>query len=173
MIFDIITVLFVTKVRCLRFNFASYQLQIMATQDIFERLRNGETIFSDDSEAYKMREASFATKALLLKLNNTSIPSEIRELLSEITASEIDHSVTVFTPLHINYGKHTKIGKNVFINFDCVFLDLGGITIEDNVQIAPKVNLLSEGHPILSESRHALTVGHIHIKKNMMEQVIL
>lgn len=166
MIFDIITVLFVTKVRCLRFNFASYQLQIMATQDIFERLRNGETIFSDDSEAYKMREASFATKALLLKLNNTSIPSEIRELLSEITASEIDHSVTVFTPLHINYGKHTKIGKNVFINFDCVFLDLGGITIEDNVQIAPKVNLLSEGHPILSESRHALTVGHIHIKKN-------
>lgn len=74
--------------------------------------------------------------------------------------------VAVFTPLYINYGKHTKIGKNVFINFDCVFLDLGGITIEDGVLIAPKVSLLSEGHPLEPENRHALVPGHIHIKKN-------
>ena len=138
----------------------------METQDIFERLRNGETIISDDSQAYKMREASFATKALLLKMNNTSNPSEIRQLLSEITASEIDESVTVFTPLHINYGKHTKIGKNVFINFDCVFLDLGGITIEDNVLIAPKVSLVTEGHPTSIEDRHSLIPQPIRIKKN-------
>lgn len=138
----------------------------METQDIFERLRNGETIISDDAQAYKMREASFATKALLLKMNNTSNPSEIRQLLSEITASEIDESITVFTPLHINYGKHTKIGKNVFINFDCVLLDLGGITIEDNVLIAPKVSLLSEGHPLNPNERQSLVPGQIHIKKN-------
>jgi len=138
----------------------------METQDIFERLRNGETIISDDAQAYKMREASFATKALLLKMNNTSNPSEIRQLLSEITASEIDESVTVFTPLHINYGKHTKIGKNVFINFDCVFLDLGGITIEDNVLIAPKVSLVTEGHPTSIEDRHSLIPQPIRIKKN-------
>ncbi len=36
----------------------------METQDIFERLRNGETIIPDDAQAYKMREASFVTKAL-------------------------------------------------------------------------------------------------------------
>jgi len=138
----------------------------METQDIFERLRNGETIISDDAQAYKMREASFATKALLLKMNNTSNPSEIRQLLSEITASEIDESVTVFTPLHINYGKHTKIGKNVFINFDCVFLDLGGITIEDNVLIAPKVSLVTEGHPTSIEDRYSLIPKPIRIKKN-------
>ncbi|MES2778226.1 MAG: sugar O-acetyltransferase [Bacteroidota bacterium] len=138
----------------------------METQNIFERLRNGETIISDDAQAYKMREASFATKALLLKMNNTSNPSEIRQLLSEITASEIDESVTVFTPLHINYGKHTKIGKNVFINFDCVFLDLGGITIEDNVLIGPKVSLVTEGHPTSLEDRHSLIPKPIRIKKN-------
>jgi acetyltransferase-like isoleucine patch superfamily enzyme len=138
----------------------------METQDIFERLRNGETILSDDAQAFKMREASFATKALLLKMNNTSNPSEIRQLLSEITASEIDESVTVFTPLHINYGKHTKIGKNVFINFDCVFLDLGGITIEDNVLIAPKVSLVTEGHPTSIEDRYSLIPKPIRIKKN-------
>jgi acetyltransferase-like isoleucine patch superfamily enzyme len=148
------------------FKFASNELQVMETQDIFERLRNGETISSDDAQAYKMREASFATKALLLKMNNTTNPDEIRRLLSQITTTEIHESVTVFTPLHINYGKHTKIGKNVFINFDCVFLDLGGITIEDNVLIAPKVSLLTESHPLNSTERQSLIPKPIYIKKN-------
>lgn len=138
----------------------------MNSKDFFERLLNGETISATDPEGYKMRDASFATKKLLVQMNNSSNPTEIRDLLSQITGSEIDKSVDVFTPLYINYGKHTKIGKNVFINFDCTFLDLGGITIEDNVLIAPKVSLLSEGHPISSEKRHSLMVGHIHIKKN-------
>ena len=136
------------------------------TKNIFDRLKAGATIVQNDPEAYKMREAAFTTKKLLLSMNNSSNPNEIRHFLSEITAHEIDDSVTIFTPLHINYGKHTKIGKNVFINFDCVFLDLGGIIIDDNVQIAPKVSLLSEGHPISKENRHSLTVGQIHLKKN-------
>ncbi len=138
----------------------------MKTKNIFERLRNGETISANDPEGYKMRDASFATKKLLVQMNNSSSPTEIRDFLSQITGNEIDKSVDVFTPLYINYGKHTKIGKNVFINFDCTFLDLGGITIEDNVLIAPKVSLLSEGHPVSPENRHSLMVGHIHIKKN-------
>ena len=136
------------------------------SKDIFERLRNGETIISNDPEAFKMREASFSTKKLLVQMNNSSDPAEIRHLLSQITGSEIDESVAVFTPLYINYGKHTRIGKNVFINFDCVFLDLGGITIEDNVLIAPKVSLLSEGHPASPQNRQSLVPGHIRIKKN-------
>ena len=111
------------------------------SKDIFEHLRSGDTIASNNPEAYKLRQASFNTKKLLVQMNNSSDPSEIRNLLSQITGSEIDESVAVFTPLYINYGKHTKIGKNVFINFDCVFLDLGGITIEDGVLIAPKVSL--------------------------------
>jgi acetyltransferase-like isoleucine patch superfamily enzyme len=139
----------------------------MQTKTIFERLKNGEIISPTDNDAYKMREASFATKKLLIEMNNASDPAEIRNFLCQITDSEIDESVTVFTPLHINYGKHTKIGKNVFINFDCVFLDLGGITIEDNVLIAPKVSLLTEGHPTSIEDRHSLIPKPIHIKKNV------
>ncbi len=141
------------------------QTEVMAA-DIFDRLRNGETISPDDSQAYKMRVAAYATKKLLVQMNSSSDPAEIRDLLRQITGSEIDESTAVFTPLHINYGKHTRIGKNVFINFACTFLDLGGITIEDNVLIAPKVSLLSEGHPASPWDRHSLTVGHIHIKKN-------
>jgi len=138
----------------------------MGKEDIFERLRNGETIPADDPQAYRMREASHATKALLVQMNAFSDPAEIRSILSRITESEIDESVVVFTPLYINYGKHTRIGKNVFINFDCTFLDLGGITLEDNVLIGPKVSLLSEGHPVSPGNRHSLVPGHIHIKRN-------
>jgi hypothetical protein len=101
----------------------------MKSKSIFERLRDGETIPANDPEGYKMREASFATKKLLVQMNNSSSPTEIRDLLSQITGSEIDKSVDVFTPLYINYGKHTKIGKNVFINFDCTFLDLGELPL--------------------------------------------
>ena len=136
------------------------------SKDIFEQLRAGETIVSNNPEAYKLRQASFATKDLLVQLNNSSDPAEINKLLSQITGSEIDESVAVFTPLYINYGKNTKFGKNVFINFDCVFLDLGGITIEDNVLIAPKVSLLSEGHPVSPGERKSLVPGHIYIRKN-------
>jgi acetyltransferase-like isoleucine patch superfamily enzyme len=138
----------------------------MQTTDVFERLKKGETILPSDPQAYRMLEESYRTKKLLVQMNNATEPKEIRELLRQITGSEIDESVNIFTPLYINYGKHTKIGKNVFINFDCTFLDLGGITIEDGVLIAPKVSLLSEGHPIDPDNRHALVPKAIHIKKN-------
>ena len=138
----------------------------MDKNTIFKRLLKGEIISPEDPESYKLKEASYDTKRLLLQMNNTSEPQKIRQFLSQIIDSEIDKSVTIFTPFHINYGKNTQIGKNVFINFDCVFLDLGGITIEDGVLIAPKVSLLSEGHPISPQKRHSLVPKHIHIKKN-------
>jgi acetyltransferase-like isoleucine patch superfamily enzyme len=138
----------------------------ISKKDIFERLKNGETLLPGDPEAYKLMDACYATKKLLVQMNNSSDPSEIRDLLSRVTGSEIDESVAVFTPLYINYGKNTRIGKNVFINFDCVFLDLGGITIEENVKIAPKVSLLSEGHPVSTVNRQSLMAGPICIKKN-------
>lgn len=136
------------------------------TTDIFQRLLNGETIHSGDPEYHKLRDAAFETRKLLLRLNQSSDPEEMRALLGQITGTEMDPSSAVFPPLHINYGKHTRIGKNVFINFDCVFLDLGGITIGDNVLIAPKVSLLTEGHPVSPEDRHSLTVAPILIKRN-------
>lgn len=134
--------------------------------DIFKRLRNGETVAFDDPEYHKLRDASFATRKLLLQLNQSADSEELRELLGQITGKEIDESSAIFPPFHINYGKHTTIGKDVFINFDCVFLDFGGITIEDRVFIAPKVSLLTEGHPVSPEDRHSLTVAPIHIRKN-------
>lgn len=138
----------------------------MTNPDLFTRLLKGEIISPNDPEAYQMRDASFETKKLLLQMNNATDATDVNQLLSRITGTQIHESVAVFTPLYINYGKNTKIGKNVFINFDCVFLDLGGITIEDGVFIAPKVSLLTEGHPINPAERHSLIAMPIVIKKN-------
>lgn len=138
----------------------------MAGKDIFERLRNGETICPEDPQGSRLREASYATMKLVQQLNNSSNPVEIRSMLSRITGMEIDASTAVFPPLYINYGKNTRIGNNVFINFGCTLLDLGGITIEDNVMLAPGVKLLSEGHPLSPEDRQSLVPKPIHIEKN-------
>jgi acetyltransferase-like isoleucine patch superfamily enzyme len=135
-------------------------------KDIFERLREGETISPNDPQGSRLREASYATMQLVQQMNLSSNPEEIRSLLGRITEQEIDASIAVFPPLYINYGKNTSIGKNVFINFGCTFLDLGGIIIEDNVLFAPGVKLLSEGHPLTPVDRQSLIPKPIHIKQN-------
>ncbi len=134
--------------------------------DIFQRLKNGESVSFNDPQYSRIPGECLETKNVLLELNSVSDPAEIRKLLERITASEVDETIMIFTLFHINYGKNTKIGKNVFINFDGTFLDLGGIEIEDDVMLAPGVKLLSEGHPVSPEQRQTLTVGKIHIKKN-------
>ena len=134
-------------------------------KDIFERLLIGETIFPNDSQIGRLRAEAFAVKALLNQMNNAVNPEEITQILSKILDKELQ-DVTVFTPLYINCGKHITIGKNVFINFDCTFLALGGITIEDDVLIGPKVSLITENHPLNPEERKGLTGKPILIKKN-------
>jgi len=43
---------------------------------------------------------------------------------------------------------------------------MGGITIEDHVLIGPKVNLISENHPLDPANRRGLVCSPILIKKN-------
>lgn len=133
--------------------------------DIFERLLRGETILPNDPEMHRLRDESFAVKKLLIEMNNSSDSDDITKLLSEILNQKVQN-VAVFTPLYINYGKNINIGKNVFINFDCTFLALGGITIEDDVLIGPKVSLITENHPLNPKLRKGLIGKPIHIKKN-------
>ncbi len=45
-------------------------------------------------------------------------------------------------------------------------MDRGGITIEDNVYIAPKVNLTTLNHDLKPENRNAKQAKPIVIKKN-------
>lgn len=134
--------------------------------DIFQRLLNGEAVSFSDPDYFRIIHACNETRNLLVQLNAASDGEQIMNLLRKITSFDIDATSMIFPPFQVNYGKNTRIGKNVFINFDCTFLDLGGITIDDQVMLGPKVSLLSEGHPLAAINRQTLTVGKIHIKKN-------
>ncbi len=135
-------------------------------EDIFERMLAGGVIQNSDPEFYKVFEQVTATKKLSVALNSASDPDEIREIIGKIIGKTVDKSSTVFTPFHANFGKHITLGKNVFINHGCTFLDLGGITIEDEVMIATKVQLISETHSLNPAERKALILAPILIKEN-------
>ena len=91
---------------------------------------------------------------------------QVREYLREITGSEIDDTVRVFTPLNINYGLTTRFGRDCFVNFGCTFLALGGITIEDGAFIGPHCVLATEYHPEDPARRHSLLTKPIVIGRN-------
>ncbi len=91
---------------------------------------------------------------------------EIRRLLSLIWGQAVDPGVRMFPPFYTAYGKRTRVGKGVFINFGCTFLDQGGITIEDGVFIGPGVILASEYHPEEPERRHLLSTAPIVLCRN-------
>lgn len=133
---------------------------------IFERLLHSETVSFTDPDYREIPKSCAENKPLLLKANQSEDIKEVIRVLNQITGGKIAESVTIFTPFHTNYGRNISIGENVFINHDCSFLDLGGITIDDGVMIAPKVVISSEGHPISIEERNKLTVGRVHIKRN-------
>lgn len=84
---------------------------------------------------------------LLFKLNRT-MPgtAEYASVLKEIFGENIGEESFVAAPLSGAAIKKLKIGKRVFINSNLLAMARGGITIEDDVQIAGNVSLLSNNH---------------------------
>jgi len=66
----------------------------------------------------------------------------------------IDASAILTPPLHFDKGL-ISIDADTFINFDCVFLDNGGIHIGKNVFIGPKVTLCTVTHSTIPAERLA------------------
>jgi acetyltransferase-like isoleucine patch superfamily enzyme len=132
---------------------------------IFDRLKSGEPIALDDPQYDKVQEVVSRTLKLSVGLNVSTDVGQVRERLSEITGSKLDESSTVFIPFYTNFGRFIKIGKDVFINHACSFLDMGGITIEDEVLLGPKVNLITENHPLDPVNRRSLICKPIVIKR--------
>lgn len=135
-------------------------------KNIFEIMKTGGEVRQDHPQYAVFMEVVANTLKQVAAMNSLGDVSEIRNKLSEIIGSQIDETTGIFAPFYINFGKHTKIGKNVFINHACSFLDLGGITIEDDVLIGPKVNLVTENHPIEPNNRKTLICKPIVIKRN-------
>lgn len=135
--------------------------------NIFERLTSGEQISMNDPDYAQIGVEVNKTIALSTKLNASKHVDETREILSQIIGVPVDKSTTLFTPFYTNYGKNISLGKNVFINHACSFLDLGGITIDDDVMIGPRVSITSENHPTDIETRKTMVPSAVLIKKNV------
>lgn len=134
--------------------------------DIIERMRAGELILETDPQYPQLYAEFEKTMSLVAQLNvGYHTPDEIRNLLSQIWGQQLDESVRMFPPFYTAFGKFTTVGKGVFINFNCTFLDRGGITIEDGVFIAPHVQLVTENHPEDPALRHNVYTSPIHIKR--------
>ena len=50
-------------------------------------------------------------------------------------------------PFHCDYGFNIRLGARVFLNFNCVILDVVEVTIGDLTQIGPAVQILAADHP--------------------------
>lgn len=70
-------------------------------------------------------------------------------------------------PLRCDYGYQTHMGARIFANWGLICLDVGRITIGDDVQIGPNVQLLTATHPLEPgprrdkwEGSRPITIGH-------------
>lgn len=84
---------------------------------------------------------------IIFKLNHTMrFSTEYADLLKEIFGDNLGLNSTVAAPIYGSCISNVKIGNNVYINPNCLMMARGGITIEDGVQIAANVQLLSNNH---------------------------
>lgn len=135
-------------------------------KDIIERMRSGKRISEIDSDFPRLCEEIENTKRLVGELNTGyHSPEEVRALLESIWGQPLDLSVRMFPPFYTAFGKTTRVGKEVFINFGCTFLDQGGITLEDGVFIGPGVKIVTEEHPEQPAVRHTLQTQPVVIRR--------
>lgn len=115
-----------------------------------ERMLAGEPYIADESVG-TLHEAAME---LLEAYNATSVrePARRRELLERLLGS-VGEETVVRPPLYVDYGSNLTIGRGTFVNFGLVALDVAAITIGDDVQIGPNVQLLTPTHPVDPEPR--------------------
>jgi maltose O-acetyltransferase len=67
-------------------------------------------------------------------------------LLSERLA-KVGRGAVIRPPFHCDYGYNIYLGDNVFLNFNCVILDVASVGIGAGTQIGPAVQIYTADHP--------------------------
>jgi maltose O-acetyltransferase len=101
-----------------------------------------------DASAPEIQAELAATQRWLARYNAAvgMAPSARRELLVERFAV-VGDGAEVRPPFHCDYGFNIRLGAGVFLNFNCVILDVVEVTIGDHTQIGPGVQILAADHP--------------------------
>ena len=93
---------------------------------------------------------------------------QVRILFSDLIGKTVDDGFLLIPPFYTTGGVDISVGRNVFINQNCTFYDLGGLDIADDVMIGPNVSIITSGHPIEPSQRRAgVTAKPIAIEKNV------
>jgi maltose O-acetyltransferase len=89
-----------------------------------------------------------ATKAWLVRYNAALAQplSERHKILSERLA-QVGNGAVIRPPFFCDYGYNIRLGDGVFLNFNCVILDVAEVVIGDRTQIGPAAQIYAADHP--------------------------
>jgi len=110
-----------------------------------EKMLAGELYTAADPEL----QADLATNQRWMERYNLASGLAYRDR-HELLASHfgaVGADCLVRAPFHCDYGFNIFLGSDVFLNFDCVILDVVPVRIGDRTQIGPGVQILTADHP--------------------------
>jgi maltose O-acetyltransferase len=117
----------------------------MMTRTEKEKMLAGELYNADAPEL----QAEMAVTQKWLARYNAALgasASDLRKILLERLAA-VGEGVMIRPPFHCDYGFNISLGAGVFLNFNCVILDVVEVIIDEKTQIGPGVQILTADHP--------------------------
>lgn len=99
----------------------------MSSPSIFERERAGSVISLADPEYPRIAALITEAQQTLAEMNTGyRDPAAMRALFSRLTGVEVDKSFWLMQPFYTDFGKNIRVGRNVFVNHACEFMDRAG-----------------------------------------------
>ena len=108
-----------------------------------QKMLRGELYNATDRELVVERQRAESQLALL---NGSNDPKERIALLRSLLGA-IGEETVVRSPFFCDYGYNVQLGRGVFLNFNCVLLDVMAIRIGDGTEIGPAVQIYAADHP--------------------------
>jgi maltose O-acetyltransferase len=76
-----------------------------------------------------------------------ALPAAERRVLLRRRLGSVGEGAVIRPPFFCDYGSNIRIGAHVFLNFNCVILDVAAVSIDDGTQIGPAVQIYTADHP--------------------------
>ncbi|MER6134167.1 sugar O-acetyltransferase [Streptomyces sp. NPDC001815] len=116
-----------------------------------ERMMAGDLYIADDPEIAR-RQQQAVRLAARYQAAYVEDADAARPILAELLGF-VGPEVHVRPPLHVDYGSNITIGARTFVNYNLTALDVAAITIGEDCQIGPNVQLLTPTHPLEPQPR--------------------
>jgi len=116
-----------------------------------ERMAAGDLYIADDPEIAR-RQQHAVHLAARYQAAYTEDPDAARPILADLLGA-LGEEAHVRPPLYVDYGSNITIGARTFVNYNLTALDVAAITIGEDCQIGPNVQLLTPTHPLEPEPR--------------------